>query len=376
MTATRTMSITTGRTVTILSIVAHSHPFVVGVDTHARNHVFAVLDATNGALLDTQSFPTSAAGINRAIKWVARRTNADADALWVIEGAASYGAILAGTVATHGYAVAEAPRMDARKNRGVGKSDALDAHRIAMAALPLAVENLRRPRLSEGTRHSLRILVTARNSMAKDRTRSVNALNALVRTNDLGVDARKKLTPAQIEEISRWRERDEELSVSIARAEAMRLSKHVLDLDEQLDANDKQLDSLVKVSEAAPLLEEKGFGAVTAAKCFVAWSHEGRVRNEAAFACLAGVNPIPASSGNTTRHRLNRGGDRALNSALHMAAITRMTHHEGTREYIEKRRAQGRTDKEIRRCIKRYLARRVFRILNASVKNQNLQNAA
>ena len=376
MTATRTMSITTGRTVTILSIVAHSHPFVVGVDTHARNHVFAVLDATNGALLDTQSFPTSAAGINRAIKWVARRTNADADALWVIEGAASYGAILAGTVATHGYPVAEAPRMDARKNRGVGKSDALDAHRIAMAALPLAVENLRRPRLSEGTRHSLRILVTARNSMAKDRTRSVNALNALVRTNDLGVDARKKLTPAQIEEISRWRERDEELSVSIARAEAMRLSKHVLDLDEQLDANDKQLDSLVKVSEAAPLLEEKGFGAVTAAKCFVAWSHEGRVRNEAAFACLAGVNPIPASSGNTTRHRLNRGGDRALNSALHMAAITRMTHHEGTREYIEKRRAQGRTDKEIRRCIKRYLARRVFRILNASVKNQNLQNAA
>ena len=376
MTATRTMSITTGRTVTILSIVAHSHPFVVGVDTHARNHVFAVLDATNGALLDTQSFPTSAAGINRAIKWVARRTNADADALWVIEGAASYGAILAGTVATHGYPVAEAPRMDARKNRGVGKSDALDAHRIAMAALPLAVENLRRPRLSEGTRHSLRILVTARNSMAKDRTRSVNALNALVRTNDLGVDARKKLTPAQIEEISRWRERDEELSVSIARAEAMRLSKHVLDLDEQLDANDKQLDSLVKVSEAAPLLEEKGFGAVTAAKCFVAWSHEGRVRNEAAFACLAGVNPIPASSGNTTRHRLNRGGDRALNSALHMAAITRMTHHEGTREYIEKRRAQGRTDKEIRRCIKRYLARRVFRILNASVKSKNLQNAA
>ena len=361
---------------TILSIVAHSHPFVVGVDTHARNHVFAVLDATNGALLDTQSFPTSAAGINRAIKWVARRTNADADALWVIEGAASYGAILAGTVATHGYPVAEAPRMDARKNRGVGKSDALDAHRIAMAALPLAVENLRRPRLSEGTRHSLRILVTARNSMAKDRTRSVNALNALVRTNDLGVDARKKLTPAQIEEISRWRERDEELSVSIARAEAMRLSKHVLDLDEQLDSNDKQLDSLVKVSEAAPLLEEKGFGAVTAAKCFVAWSHEGRVRNEAAFASLAGVNPIPASSGNTTRHRLNRGGDRALNSALHMAAITRMTHHEGTREYIEKRRAQGRTDKEIRRCIKRYLARRVFRILNASVKNQNLQNAA
>ena len=89
---------------------------------------------------------------------------------------------------------------------------------------------------------------------------------------------------------------------------------------------EKQLDELVKVSEAAPLLEEKGFKAVTGAKCLVAWSHEGRVRSEAAFACLAGVNPIPASSGNTVRHRLNRGGDRRLNSALHMAAITRMTH--------------------------------------------------
>ena len=361
---------------TALSIVAHCHPFVVGVDTHARNHVYAILDATNGALLDTQSFPTTAAGINRAIAWVARRTNADTDTLWVIEGAASYGAILAGTVAAHGYPVAEAPRMDAKQNRGVGKSDALDAHRIAMATLPLAVEKLRRPRLNEGIRQGLRVLVTARNSMAKDRTRSVNALNALARSNDLGIDARKKLTPTQIEKINRWREREEELSVSIARAEAIRLAKHVLDLDEHLKSNEEKLDELVKVSEAAPLLQEKGFGAVTAAKCFVAWSHEGRVCSEAAFACLAGVNPIPASSGNTTRHRLNRGGDRALNSALHMAAISRATHHGETREYIEKRRAQGKTDKEIRRCIKRYLARRVFRILNASVKNKNQQNAA
>ncbi len=273
------------------------------------------------------------------------------------------------SLATHGYPVVEAPRMDAKKNRGVGKSDPLDAHRIA---LPPTVEKLRRPRLNEGIRQSLRILVTARNSMAKDRTRSVIALNALVRSNNLGVDAHNKLTSTQIEEISRWRERDEELSLSIARAEAIWLAKHVLDLDEQLDSNDKQLDALVKVSEAAPLLEEKGFEAVTAAKSFVAWSQEGRVRNEAAFACLAGVNPIPASLGNTTRHLLNWGGDKALNNALHMATITRMTHDEGTREYVGKRRAQGMNDKEIRRCIKRCLARRVFRILNPSAKSKKL----
>jgi transposase len=336
-----------------MSIVAHAHPFVVGVDTHARNHVYAILAATTGARLDTREFPTSAAGINRAISWVARRTGADADTLRAIEGAATYGAILAGTVASHGYPVAEAPRMDARKRRGVGKSDALDARRIAATVLPLPVEKLRRPRLNDGLRQGTRILTTARGTMSADRTRSVNALNALVRSNNLGIDARKALTSSQTSEVSRWRPREEELSLSIARTEAVRLAKRILELDEQLQANEKQLEELVKASEAAPLLEEKGFGAISAAKCLTVWSHKGRVRNEAAFASLAGVNPIPASSGNTVRHRLNRGGDRSLNSALHMVAVTKMTHDAETREYVEKRRAEGRTDKEIRRCIKR-----------------------
>lgn len=354
-----------------MPIVAYSHPFVIGVDTHARNHVYAILDATNGNLLDSRSFPTTAAGINRALKWAVRRTNADADSLWVIEGAASYGAILAGTVITHGYPVAEAPTMDAKNNRGIGKTDALDAHRIAMAALPVEVEKLRRPRLNKGIRQGLRILVTARESMTKDRTRSVNALNALVRTNDLGTDARKALSGLQMTEISRWRDRQEELSLTIARTEAVRLATHILHLDEQLSKNEKQLTELVKISEAAPLLAETGFGPISSAKCLTAWSHHGRVRNEAAFASLAGVNPIPASSGNTIRHRLNRGGDRALNSALHMVALTKMTHDLETRQYVEKRRAENKTDKEIRRCIKRYLARRVHRTLNASATAAN-----
>ncbi|MGP9649455.1 IS110 family transposase [Glutamicibacter sp. AOP38-B1-38] len=359
-----------------MSIVAYCHPFVVGVDTHARNHVYAIVNSSNGALLETRQFPTTGSGINRAIKWVARRTEGNADSLWVIEGAASYGAILSGTVATHGFSVAEAPRMDAKKNRSVGKSDALDSHRIAMATLPIEVEKLRRPRLNEGIRQSLRILVASRKSMSKDRTRAINALNSLARSNNLDIDARKKLTPLQIEEISRWRAREEELSASIARTEGVRLAKHILGLNEQLAANENLLDELVRVSEAAPLLEETGFKAIAAAKCFVAWSHEGRVRDEAAFACLAGVNPIPASSGNTTRHRLNRGGDRALNSALYMAAVSRMTYHAETREYVEKRRAEGKADKEIRRCVKRYLARRVFRILNSSAKAKIINEAS
>lgn len=348
-----------------MTIVAHSHPFVVGVDTHARNHVYTILATATGEVIDTNDFPTTTAGINRAMAWVARRTQADADTLWVIEGAASYGAILTGTVASQGYPVAEAPRMDAKQRYGVGKSDALDAHRIAAAALPLPVEKLRRPRLNDGVRQAIRILVTARNAMTKNRTGTVNALTALLRSNDLGMDARKALGKTQIAEVSQWRRRNEELSVSVARAEAVRLAKHAIDLDEQLEANEKQLAELVAVSEAAPLLEETGFAAISAAKCLAAWSHHGRVRTEAEFASLAGVNPIPASSGNTVRYRLNRGGDRALNSALHMVAVSKMGHDEETRTYVVKRQAEGKTKKDILRCLKRYIARRVFRILNA-----------
>ena len=113
-----------------------------------------------------------------------------------------------------------------------------------------------------------------------------------------------------------------------------------------------------------------GIGTVTAAVVITTWSHPGRVRSEAAFAALAGVNPIPASSGNTQRHRLNRGGDRRLNQALHMAIITRMTHHDDTRSYVERRTQEGKTKREIRRCLKRYLAREIYRRLNTAARNE------
>lgn len=259
--------------------------------------------------------------------------------------------------------------MDAKKRRGVGKSDALDAHQIAMSTLPLPVDKLRRPRLNKGLRQGLRILVTARESMTKDRTRSVNALNALAQQRPghrCPQDAHRRPDRRGF----KWRSREEELSLSIARAEAERLAKHVLELDEQLTTNENQLDELLKAAAAAPLLELKGFGPVTAAKCLTAWSHEGGVRNEAGFASWAGVNPIPASSGNTVRHRLNRGGDRSLNSALHTVARCRMTHDPEARAYVEKRRVED-SNREIRRCVKRYLARRVFRVLNAAAAAMN-----
>lgn len=209
----------------------------------------------------------------------------------------------------------------------------------------------------------LRVLVTAREHMATERTATVNALTALLRVVTLGVDARKSLAASRINEIARWRSRVEDVATTAARAEAARLAKRVAALNAELTANHAQMTELIRASKAAVLLDETGIGPVTVAVVYTAWSHAGLVRSEAAFAALAGVNPIPASSGNTIRHRLNRGGDRRLNRALHMAVVTRMTHDPDTRAYVERRRAEGRSTKEIRRCLKRYLARHLYRTL-------------
>lgn len=348
-----------------MSIVAQLFAFVVGVDTHARNHVYAVICTSTGRHLETRGFPTTPAGIKRAMTWVGKHTGGDLSTLWVVEGVASYGAILAGTVSAQGYEVVEAPWMNPKNHHGLGKSDPLDAVRIGTAVLNLTEERLRRPRLGDGVRAALRVLVSARESMTKERTKAINTLTALLRVNDLGVDARKPLSTVAITTISAWRGRKEDIAKSIARGEAVRLAKRIVELNVDLKVNDTQLTELVKASPAAPLLEETGVGPVAAAVCLTVWSHQGRVRSQAAFAALAGVSPIPASSGNTVRHRLNRGGDRTLNKALHMVALSRMTHDPETREYVEKRKVEGRTTKEIRRIIKRYLARKIYRILNA-----------
>ncbi|GGP75494.1 IS110 family transposase [Streptomyces melanogenes] len=346
-----------------MTIVAHSHPYVIGVDTHARNHVLAVLAAPTGELLDTAEFPTSRSGMTRAVAWAARRSGGDLAALWVMECIATYGAQFARTVAEAGYQVIEAPRTGV--HRGKGKSDPIDARRMAEAALPLEEHELRHPRADEGERAALRVLVTARDQMT-ERTANVNALTALVRAMDLGIDGRRALTGRQILEVSRWRTREEPVAVTTARAEAVRLAKRIVALEEELSANAKSMTAMVRATPAAGLLDKPGIGPVTAAVAMTAWSHRGRVRSEAAFACLAGVNPIPASSGNTVRHRLNRGGDRRLNRALHMATVSRMIHDPDTRAYVERRRAEGRTNKEIRRSLKRYLARQIYRHLNSA----------
>lgn len=343
-----------------MAIVAQTYRHVMGADTHARNNTVAIIDTSTGAVIGSRSFPTTAAGLARAVRWGKKH---DSELLAVVEGIGSYGATLARAADQAGLTVVEPSTMPARQT---GKDDGTDAIRIARSVLGVDDDKLRQPRLDDGERAALRVVVAARDHMTRERTAAVNALTALVRRVRLGVEARHPLSCQQIGQIARWRGREEPIDMVIARAEAIRLATRVTALDDELGDNINTMKRLLSVSPAAVLLDETGIGPVTAAVAYTAWSHAGRVRSEAGFAKLAGVCPIPASSGNTVRHRLNRGGDRRLNQALHMAAITRMTHHPETRVYVQRRTEEGLTNKEIRRCVKRYLARRIYRALNSA----------
>jgi len=342
-----------------MAIISHTYDLIVGVDTHARNHVYALITNT-GELLACDTFPATSPGHARALAWIRRRTPTHRTLLWVIEGIGTYGAGLARTAKAAGYDIAEAPRID---NRRTGKTDQLDAQQIARAVLPLDTTRLRRPRLDDGTRDALRTLIAARDQMTTERTANINALTALLRRADLGLDARHPLTRTQITTITAWRTRTEPTATSIARHEAIRLATRITTLTTDLAANTATMTTLVTASPAATLLNEPGIGVYTAAILYTTWSHPGRVHSEAAFANLCGTSPIPASSGNTTRHRLNRGGDRRANRALHIAILYKTAHDPQTRAYIQRRTTEGLTPRDIRRCLKRHLARRVYKAL-------------
>lgn len=345
-----------------MPIVAEQFKHVIGVDTHARTHTFVVMATDTTRVVEEKTFPTSPAGLRRALSWMCR--SCPQGFLAAVEGTSSYGATLAGLLADAGITVVEA-RPPKRLGRRQGKSDAIDALAAARAVLALDVDRLPTPRAGK-IRSALRVLLTARRSIDQARSADRNALNALVRTIDVGVDARKPLTDAQLRAIGAWRTRSsDDVEIATARAEAQRLARSVLNANDQLVENFKLLSTHVR--ELAPhLLDKPGIGPVSAARFLTAWSHAGRVHSEAAFAALAGASPLPASSGNTSRHRLNRGGDRHLNSALDVVARSRMQHDPQTRAYVERRTTEGKTIREIRRILKRYIARQIYRSLQTT----------
>jgi transposase len=341
-------------------MVADELDYVIGVDTHLDEHVLAIIAAPSGAVVARRSIQASARGYAAALRLAAAEANGAR--LWAIEGTGSYGAGLARFLAGRKETVLEISRTPRGERRLRGKDDSLDATRTARAAL--ASETLAFPRSGE-RREALRLLLVARRSAVDVRREALGQLRGVVVTapDKLREELRGLPLGRLLERCSRLRRSrsagaDELATRLVLRSLARRIEAATL------EAAELERELLGHVRALAPqLLDEPGVGPIVAAQLIVAWSHRGRLRSEAAFARLAGVAPVPASSGKTTRHRLSRGGDRQLNRALHTVVLHRGQHDPATRHYIARRIAEGKSRRDATRLLKRYLARHLYRLL-------------
>lgn len=346
-----------------MSMVAEVVDVVVGGDTHKDTHALEMLSPV-GASLARLSIDNDEDGYAEAVAWIAEHARG-ARMLIGLEGTRSYGIGLARALRAAGFTVLEVERPKREQRRGRGKSDPIDAHLAALAVLRMDATRLPIPR-ADGDREALRILLVGRRELSDTRTRQTNQLKALLLTGDESERQLSKgeYTQARLQAIiGRRGSASETREQAVRRGEARRLAQAIRDGERELKTNLNQLREILDTL-APGLLTRYGIGPVSAAQAIVSWSHPGRCRNDAAFAALAGASPIPASSGRTVRHRLNRGGDRRLNSALHTIAMTRWRSCPRTNAYIQRRRAEGKADGEIRRAIKRYIAREIYRALN------------
>ena len=332
---------------------------VIGIDPDRDRVTVSVVDTATTGEQASAVFTTTAAGYDRLLEWANRHTTAS-DRVWSVEGTGSYGSGVTGYLTSHGEVVTEF--NNPVPTRDGAKTDALDARRAARQALGRRWPSVPRAR---GDREALRVLETTRNSAKNTRIAAINQLKALVVTApvDLRDQLRGLTTPALITKCARFRLTTAPVTEHTATKQAMRsLARRIRALATEIAELTASITELV-VSVAPQLLNQHGVGPITAAQIYIAWSHPGRCRDEAAFARLAGVAPLQASSGQHTRHRLNRYGDRTLNQAIHTIAITRSRHCLKTRAYIAKRVSQGKTTREARRCLKRYIARHLYRLL-------------
>lgn len=329
---------------------------VVGVDTHKESHSAALLSplATVEGELVVGANPT---GYRALLKWARARSR---NRVWAVEGTGSYGAGLATFLGQAGEEVYEGDRPQRRARGASGKSDPLDAIRVAREWLARDKHALPRAR---GRREAMRVVLTAREGASSGYRQGLNQLYALVTTAPEPIRERLRgLKGERLVKACIHLRRGGDVEAVVTTLTLRRVSKRLLELQAEVSDYDAQLGQLV--ATAAPrLLAEPGVGPVTGAQLLVSWSHAGRLRNENSFAALAGVAPIPASSGRVVRHRLNHYGDRQLNRALHVIAVCRSSYDPKTQAYISRRTAEGRSAREIRRCLKRYIARRLYRLL-------------
>jgi transposase len=341
-------------------MLADQLDYVVGVDTHRDAHALALLSATGGLVLEAE-IAADQDGYERAL--LLAREHAVGGLLWAIEGSGSYGAGLARFLGERGERVVEIERPQ-RSERRKGKSDRIDALRAARLALGEA--KLALPR-ADGARAALRALVTTRAGAVATRRAALNQLRALIVIAPESLRAQlRQLTRAKLLACCARLRPDLHTDPQL-RGTALALRACARRV-QAANAEERELKREIArlVDELAPqLLTEPGVGPISAAQLIVSWSHRGRFSGESAFARHAGAAPIPASSGQVVRHRLDRGGDRALNRALHTIIVSRRKHDPKTIAYIQRRQSEGKSVREAIRCLKRYLARHLFRILEA-----------
>jgi transposase len=349
-----------------MTMLAEVIDAVIGIDTHRDSHEVEIADAA-GRPITMMRIGNDSAGFTQLLAAITD-LGSGLRVVASVEGSRSYGVGLARALTAAGVRVIECEQPSRAQRRGKGKSDAIDAHLAVLAALRLDADRLAAPR-ADGDREALRILLVARQEITVMRTAQTNRLRALLLAGD-DIDrqaARGSLTHRSLaalagRELPAHATRDQ----VVRQAEIRRLALALDQASGELKENRAQLMAIV--NDIAPGLTDRyGVGPVSAAQAIVSFSHPGRCRNEAAFAALSGTNPIPASSGKTIRHRLNHGGDRALNRAIHAIALTRIRNCPRTRAYIDRRTAEGKTPREIRRCLKRYIARELYRALNTAM---------
>lgn len=333
---------------------------VIGVDTHVHTHSAAAVDTGTGGVLGEITVETTADGYARLVAFADQHARLRA---WAIEGTGGHGAGLARHLAGLEEVVVELDRPQRARRRNGAKSDPLDAIRAAREAMSRA--RLGTPRHG-GDRQALSVLLAARRSAVEAATDAQGQLFSLViaAPEPLRGRFRGQKLPGMLKIAAGLRGHaswDVETTVTVTVLRS--LARRARDLAVEAASHEKAILAIVR-SWRPDLLAQSGVGPIVAATVLCAWSHPGRIHSEAAFAMLAGVAPIPATSGQvTTRHRLNRYGDRQLNRALHTIALSRIRYDPTTRDYVARRTIEGKTSREIKRCLKRYIARDLYRLL-------------
>ena len=318
----------------------------------------------DGTVLGTESFSTTRAGYRAMLRWF----RSHGELLRVgVESTGTYGAGITRHLALSGIPVLEVTGPDPASRRAKGKDDALDAISAAEAARTRRRVQVAKDR--SGAVEALRVLRTTRKTAIKCRRAALQQLhNTIVAAPEEVRDQVRNLTRMRrLRTCAAWRldavgYRDPVVATKLS---LKSLARRILDINDEIAELDRFIVPLVE--ELAPsLLELEGVGTENAGAVMVAvGDNTDRLRSEASFAMMCGVCPIPASSGKTQRYRLNRGGNRQANSALHMVVVCRMRTDERTRAYVARRTLEGLSKREIMRCLKRYVAREIYRVLTA-----------